>query len=112
MRSLLVVALGVLLASPGYAQDDPSSANNWLEWCGGYPDANKPTLCRAYSDAMLDGVLNDNSSAYNLTCVPKELTHSQLIELMLAWLQDHPEDGNERMGTVADKAAAGKYPCS
>ena len=67
--------------------------------------------CDAYVDGFGDAITAGGKD-HALACIPKASTGTELRDVLVKFLKDHPEDQHFKAGTLATRAFAKAYPCS
>jgi hypothetical protein len=69
------------------------------------------TACDAYVDGFGDAI-EAGGKANALACIPKSATGTELRDVLVHYLKNHPEDQHVDAVTITTKAFAKAYPCS
>jgi hypothetical protein len=70
-----------------------------------------PAQCDAYVDGFSDAVTAGGKD-HALACIPPAATGTELRDVLVKFLKDHPEDQHLKGGLLASWAFAKAYPCS
>lgn len=125
MRLVFSVLLFILSSSlPARSLE---SANELLGGCEGFLRAYRPAgagfrleapngavyECWGYINAFqqLSALVDDGHKPLTGACVPPEGTAVQILRVVVAYLQRHPERLHERAGLVALSAMREAFPC-
>jgi hypothetical protein len=108
MTKLLAAGLIALLATSTAQAQRVSNVKGTtlLKACTG---ANA-TACDAYVDGFSDAIVAGGKD-HALACIPKSSTGTELRDVLVKFLKDHPEDQNLKATTLATRAFAKAYPC-
>ena len=98
------------------------SGNSLLRLCdpapGDDPQLQKTSLCMGYVMATLDAhaihetIRAETSSYRPTTCMPKGVEPSQLVEIAIKFLEDHPAQRHSSAAGLVIAAAMEAYPCT
>jgi Rap1a immunity proteins len=125
MRWVLAV-LAILCSSTFSAHGSVESANELLSSCEDFLDAYRPsgvgfTLqpeggpayeCWGYINAILQlSALTDHGRTLTGACLAPATSALQIIEVVVAYLQGHPQELHERAGVEAVYALRQAFPC-
>jgi hypothetical protein len=108
MMKTLVVTLACLLAA-GTAQAQRVSnvkGVTLLKACTG-PST---TACDAYVDGFGDAIEAEGKD-HALACIPIAVTGTELRDVLVKFLKDHPEDQHLKASSLATRAFSKAYPC-
>jgi len=108
MMKTLVVTLACLLAA-GTAQAQRVSnvkGVTLLKACTG-PST---TACDAYVDGFGDAIEAEGKD-HALACIPIAVTGTELRDVLVKFLKDHPEDQHLKASSLATRAFSEAYPC-
>jgi len=70
-----------------------------------------PAQCDAYVDGFSDAITAGGKD-HALACIPTASTGTELRDVLVKFLKDHPEDQHLKASTLASRAFAKAYPCS
>ena len=124
VKNILAVLLFLTLAAPAVVQ--PANAqetfaklqqitgNKFLEWCRGI--AAEQGVCLGYVMGLDDGISilqssETDRSRWSPICKPKEVTASQVQDVVIKYLDDHPEKRHEMIAILAIVAMRAAWPC-
>jgi len=62
-------------------------------------------------DAYVDGY-GDAISGHGVACIPIPATGTELRDVLVHYLKNHPEDQHEKAATIVKKAFSKAYPCN
>jgi hypothetical protein len=68
------------------------------------------TSCDAYVDGFGDAI-EEGGRANALACIPRSATGTELRDVLVKFLKDHPEDQHLTAGAIAKKAFGKAYAC-
>jgi hypothetical protein len=71
----------------------------------------KAEICDAYVDGFGDAI-SAGGKDHALACLPIAATGTELRDVLVKFLKDHPEDQHLKAATLATRAFAKAYPCS
>ena len=120
--AIMVLALVGVLARPTAALADTSGIK-MLEFCKQDPD-----LCGLYSAGWRNGQMDTivraarlkglrgadairAESKFYLVCIPQKVTNGQSGDVLIKYLQDHPETRHKDVGVLAWRAFRKAFPC-
>ncbi len=107
MRVLAPVVLAVLLSGTAQAQRDSNvDGRQLLSVCTGKLFA----TCDAYVDGFSDAIVAEGRQ-HALACIPRASTGTEMRDVLIKFLKDHPEDQHLKAGTLAARAFAKAYAC-
>jgi hypothetical protein len=66
--------------------------------------------CDAYVDGFSDAIAAGGRE-HALACVPRAATGTELRDVLVKFLKDHPEDQHLKASALATRAFAKAYPC-
>jgi hypothetical protein len=66
--------------------------------------------CDAYVDGFSDAI-SAGGKDHALACIPIAATGTELRDVLVKFLKDHPEDQHLKASTLASRAFAKAYPC-
>jgi hypothetical protein len=69
------------------------------------------TACDAYVDGFGDAI-SAGGKDHALACIPVAATGTELRDVMIKYLKNHPEDQHLKAATIASRAFMKAYPCS
>lgn len=117
MRSLLVWSMiGIALAfapQQGRAETraDFESGNGMLEFCSIESDWGQG-LCMGRIEGLLAGLATSSViGSPALVCVPKGVTNKQRLDVVVAYLRDHPDRRQTFWSVLALAALSEAWPC-
>jgi hypothetical protein len=67
--------------------------------------------CDAYVDGFADAI-SAAGKDHALACIPIAATGTELRDVLVKFLKDHPEDQHLQASALAKRAFAKAYPCS
>jgi hypothetical protein len=100
--------------SPGYSQSF-QGANPMLTGAGFLSECAVPTTigdkleCGYYVIGLGDSFGHTHASRWN--CLPREVTYLRTYDLLLAFIQTHPNDRSRLTATLFEAAMYEAYPC-
>jgi hypothetical protein len=109
MTRVLAAGLLVLLAV-GTAQAQRVSnvkGTTLMKACTGSSSAQ----CDAYVDGFSDAI-SAGGKERALACIPIAATGTELRDVLVKFLKEHPEDQHLKASTLASRAFTKAYPCS
>ena len=123
----LTIAVFALLCSSAFSAHSMESANELLSSCEDFLRAYRPsgvgfTLqpqsgsgyeCWGYINAIQQlSALTDHGRTLTGACPAPATSALQIIEVLVAYLQSHPEELHERAGVEAIYALRQAFPCT
>ena len=107
----LLLAFAFVIATLG-----PVSANDneiIFEACKARSEDKKSkSICEWYIVGVLDGfAVSYASSGFHIFCAPEHVTTGQIIELIVAWIINHPQDKQYTGAIVIARALKNAFPC-
>ncbi len=118
MKTKLLIACALTLATPALAQDHPGgrlshlSAQALQRLCQS-PQTAK--LCDAYVSGMSDGITLVETAAgpsvAREVCIPAPTTAQQMRGVVLGWLSKHPDRLSGDVGPATYDAFKAAFPC-
>jgi hypothetical protein len=108
MTRLLAAGLLVLLAAGAAHAQRVSNVKGTtlMKACTGA----KLEQCDAYVDGFADAI-SAGGKDHALACIPIPATGTELRDVLVKFLKDHPEDQHLKASTLASRAFAKAYPC-
>jgi len=73
---------------------------------------NKIAPLESFQVGYCDGLIHGIVGVSPRVCAGKYVTQQQAIRVVLKYLQDHPEELDQKGTTLAEKALAKAFPCS
>jgi hypothetical protein len=73
--------------------------------------ASSVTACDAYVDGFADAI-SAGGKEHALACIPIAATGTELRDVLVKFLKDHPEDQHLKASSLATRAFAKAYPCN
>jgi len=70
-----------------------------------------PTACDAYVDGFGDAIKAEGKE-HALACIPTAATGTELRDVLVHYLKNHPEDQHIEAGIIASRAFSKAYPCN
>ena len=110
IAALIVLALGVSLASPVLAEDDQTSGNYWLHECKKDPKQLAQSS-GSFQYGWCFGVVY-GLSIHPLICVPNQVPVVQEMDVVLKYLDAHPETRHKSFRLLALEALKEAFPCA
>jgi hypothetical protein len=109
MTRLTVLTLGCLLAAGAAHAQSVSKVKGvtLMKACTG-PST---TVCDAYVDGFRDAIEAEGKAAA-IACIPQPATGTELRDVLVHYLKNHPEDQHVDGANIVPKALAKAYPCS
>ena len=102
-RGLLFGCL--LLTAAAAAEDGYVSGRDLLEWCDSEGFANG--FCYGYTTAVTEMTLGSSDDI----CLPERIGREQLVEVILAYLRQHPQQSNELAYALVIRSFREAWPC-
>ena len=109
MRAVIIAALLAWIApGPAQAQDRLNTETGYglLDICSSTDGSGRDWMCYGYI-LGIGAMLRDMGSV----CFPPAVTHAQMRDVVVAGLQAHPEDSNQRPELLITKYLTEAYPC-
>jgi hypothetical protein len=102
------VMLAVLLAASAAAAQRVSNVKGTtlLKACTG----SSTMACDAYVDGFGDAI-EAEGKANAVACIPPSVTGSELRDVLVKFLKEHPEDQHLKASALATRAFGKAYPC-
>jgi hypothetical protein len=110
ITALIVLALGVALARPVLAEDDQTSGNYWLRECKKDPKQLAQSS-GSFQYGWCFGVVY-GLSVHPLICVPTQVPVVQEMDVVLKYLDAHPETRHKSFRLLALEALKEAFPCA
>jgi Rap1a immunity proteins len=110
ITALIVLALGVSLASPALADDDQTSGNYWLRECKKDPKQLAQSS-GSFQYGWCFGVVY-GLSMHPLICVPTQVPVVQEMDVVMKYLDAHPETRHKSFRLLALEALKEAFPCA
>jgi hypothetical protein len=108
MTRLAAAALALLCVGTAHAQRVSNVRGTTLmKACTGTSDAQ----CDAYVDGFSDAI-SAGGKDHALACIPIAATGTELRDVLVKFMKDHPEDQHLKASTLASRAFAKAYPCA
>ena len=108
ITALIVLALGVALATPALADDDQTSGNYWLHECKKDPKQ-RAELSGTFQYGWCFGVIY-GLSVHPQLCVPTSVPVVQEMDVALKYLENHPETRHRPFRLLALEALKEAFP--
>lgn len=109
MRSLIIAAL-LAWTAPGTAQAqerlNTETGAGLLDICSATDASGRDWMCYGYILGV-GAMLRDIGTV----CFPADVTHSKIRDVVVAGLQAHPEERNERPEVLITKYLVAAFPC-
>ena len=106
-RLLAATLLAVLAAGTAHAQHVSNVTGvTLMKSCTGP----KPDQCDAYLDGFGDAITAGGKD-HALACIPQASTGTELRDVLVKFLKDHPEDQHLKATLLATRAFSKAYPC-
>jgi hypothetical protein len=114
----LVILAATMAGHPATADSTDHSANYYLPGCRDF--ANKQFAKEPFLQGECVGILEGSSIlsgdlapvfVYNSSCVPDEVTLSQMAAVVVRWFDQHPERWHEDFRALALLALHDAWPC-
>jgi len=107
MKSILVAVLVLGASGTAWAQrQSPVKGSTLMAACTG----NGKVACDAYLDGFSDAVLEEGH-ANAVACIPVSATGTELRDVLVKYLRDHPEMQSQRASTIVKNALSKAYAC-
>jgi hypothetical protein len=110
ITALIVLALGVALARPVLAEDDQTSGNYWLRECKKDPKQLAQSS-GSFQYGWCFGVVY-GLSIHPLICVPTQVPVVQEMDVVMKYLDAHPETRHKSFRLLALEALKEAFPCA
>jgi len=110
IAALILLALGVSLSSPVIADDDQTSGNYWLRECKKDPKQLAQSS-GSFQYGWCFGVVY-GLSIHPLICVPTQVPVVQEMDVVLKYLDAHPETRQKSFRLLALEALREAFPCA
>jgi hypothetical protein len=110
ITALIVLALGVALARPVLAEDDQTSGNYWLRECKKDPKQLAQSS-GSFQYGWCFGVVY-GLSVHPLICVPTQVPVVQEMDVVMKYLDAHPETRHKSFRLLALEALKEAFPCA
>jgi hypothetical protein len=115
---ILCVSIAVPVAkTQNNTMDVGDSGNAFLSLCGNMPD-NAPSGfqqgdCLGYVVGVDDAIrmAYDVQNQTQPYCVPEEVTHGQVVRVLIKFIHDHPEKAHAETRMLEFQALIGAFPC-
>ena len=109
---LLVAVLAVVPYGPVVAQDAYvyTFGNNLLTDCRNKTSGFDVGVCKGYIIAIAD-VLNNNTVSGHRACLPENVTKGQVIDIVVPWLEAHPQHRHFTANSLVALALSEAFPC-
>lgn len=104
MRYLLTFVIGLMLLTGSRAQAAFQTGNQLLRLCSSN-DASERGVCLGYGEAVIDTW--DGSFA----CAPAGIEAQQVADVLVRYLNAHPESREKDAGSLAFIAVQAAWPC-
>jgi hypothetical protein len=116
MTKLVVAILLLALTMPASAEDmDIVSANSLLPGCKGYLNREStPTTTingASKAGACAGFVLGVGWAGSSIVCLPQGVTPSQMVAVVVKYIEARPERMHEQFGKLALEALTAAWPC-
>jgi Rap1a immunity proteins len=108
ITALIVLALGVALARPVLAEDDQTSGNYWLRECKKDPKQLAQSS-GSFQYGWCFGVVY-GLSIHPLICVPTQVPVVQEMDVVMKYLDAHPETRHKSFRLLALEALKEAFP--
>jgi hypothetical protein len=108
--ALIVLALAVVLSGPVVAQEDQTSGNYWLHECKKDPKQLAQSS-GSFQYGWCFGVVY-GLSAHSQICVPSQVPVVQEMDVVLKYLDTHPETRHKSFRLLALEALKEAFPCA
>jgi len=66
----------------------------------------------AYRDGLCRGLIHGISDVSPKVCAGEDVTYGQEVRVVFKYLQDHPEELDQKSSRLVEKALAKAFPCS
>ena len=109
ITALIVLAVGVALARPVLAEDDQTSGNYWLHECKKDPKQLAQSS-GSFQYGWCFGVVY-GLSLHPQICVPTQVPVVQEMDVVLKYLDVHPETRHKPFRLLALEALKEAFPC-
>ena len=112
MASLLLVLAGVRSGWAGDTYESLESGNTLLAKCVGPPELQ--LVCAGYTAAIYDmiAMLEAGGAMPKQHCFPTDVTRLQIRDVIVRYLQDHPEKRHTGAAGLARDALQEAWPCN
>lgn len=110
ITALIVLALGVALATPVLADDDQTSGNYWLHECKKDPKQ-RAESSGTFQYGWCFGVIY-GLSLHPQLCIPTRVPVVQEMDVVLKYLDNHPETRHKPFRLLALEALKEAFPCA
>jgi len=110
IAALILLALGASLPCPAVAQEDQTSGNYWLHECKKDPKQLAETS-GTFQYGWCFGVVY-GLSLHPQICVPTQVPVVQEMDVVLKYLDAHPETRHKSFRLLALEALKEAFPCA
>jgi hypothetical protein len=114
MRAILLLLILLTLMGTVAAETNPDqgSADKLHKYCGPGKSSWMESYCFRLVTGLLEKARANNDRLGGLpVCPPKEVTKGEVVDVVKAWLADHPEDRGQSAETQIARALSRAWPC-
>jgi hypothetical protein len=105
-RLLLAAALAFICGNAQAQRESNVSGSKLLGFC----TAKVPVNCDAYISGVADAIAAEGQ-AHAIACIPVAVTGTQLRDVLIKFLHDHPEKLQLKAGLLTTRAFAEAFAC-
>jgi hypothetical protein len=119
MRAFIISASLVLASAPGGGENAQKaySANSRVPGCHGFLDNAGPLFPAGQCDGLVEGiVIGIEMRSMELKaplpfCIPKAATNSQMVRVVVQYIEQRPQRMHEQFTKLAYEALKEAWPC-
>jgi hypothetical protein len=119
MKRLFLTSVAVLFLATTLVPVSANDTEIFFKACNGRSEDKNLKICEWYIVGVLDGFATSRAVAielngfpdFHIFCAPKHVTTGQTIELIVAWIKNHPQDKQYTGATVIARALKDAFPC-
>ena len=113
MRTFIIIAsLALALTQVELAEGNPNSANAIMPGCRAFLGAEPPrSNMDWFKEGECVGVLHGLADLMERLCIPSEATQSQVVRVVVNYIDRHPEKMHMPFTHLAAEALRAAWPC-
>jgi hypothetical protein len=112
MKKTLLTGVAALFLATGTAYAADNDTEIFFKACKARSEDKNLKICEWYIVGVLDGfAVSYASSGFHILCAPEHITTGQTIELIVAWIINHPQDKQYMGAIVIARALKNAFPC-